>query len=233
MNAGSMRRQLGHPLPLGTEAVLRSRNEPAADMGAVRASAAASGPPRIGLTAPQRERFHALYREHFDFVFRNLRRLGVPSASVDDALQEVYLVVLRRIGDFDEGSSPRAWLFAIALRVAGNFRRTQRRRGDVVPLSEPSIEGSWPSPFDDLARAEAGRVLHEFLDTLGDAKRGVFVMAELEHMTAPEIAHALSLNVNTVYSRLQAARQEFTRMVSALGRKQGWAQGAARGRSHG
>lgn len=230
MNAGSIRRQLGPAAQLGAEVARRSRNEPLPDMEAVRASAAVSRPQRVVLSAPQRERFHALYRDHFDFVFRNLRRLGVPSASIDDALQEVYVVVLRRIGDFSEGSSPRAWLFAITLRVAGNFRRTHRRRGEVVPLVEPSFEASAPSPFDEVARAEAGRVLHGFLDTLGDAKRGVFVMAELEHMTAPEIAQALSLNVNTVYSRLQAARAEFARMVSALGRKDGRAQGA--GRSH-
>ena len=233
MNAGSARRRLGQTVPLGAEDALGSRNEPVPDMQGVRASTAASGPQRIELSAPHRERFHALYREHFDFVFRNLRRLGVPSGSVDDALQEVYLVVLRRIGDFDEGSSPRAWLFAITLRVAGNFRRTQRRRGDLVPLAEPTLESSAPSPFESAARSEAGRVLHDFLDTLGDAKRGVFVMAELEHMTAPVIAQALSLNVNTVYSRLQAARAEFQRMVSALGRKDEWALSTGTRRKHG
>ena len=76
-------------------------------------------------------------------------------------------------------------------------------------------------------------MLHEFLDTLGDAKRGVFVMAELEQMTAPEIAHALALNVNTVYSRLQAARAEFQHMVSALGRKDDWARTTGTRRRHG
>src|SRR5262245_52406099 len=93
----------------------------------------------VELTPKQRELFDALYREHFDFVFRNLRRLGVAEAAIDDGLQDVYLVALRRIGEFREGTHAKAWLFAIVLRVAGNHRHSQRRRGDRegrVPLTE-------------------------------------------------------------------------------------------------
>src|ERR1700755_3080837 len=90
----------------------------------------------IELTPTQRELFNALYREHFDFVFRNLRRLGVAESAIDDALQDVFLVGLRRIAEFCDGTHPKAWLFAIVLRVAGNHRRSLRRRGDPVALME-------------------------------------------------------------------------------------------------
>jgi RNA polymerase sigma-70 factor (ECF subfamily) len=157
-----------------------------------------------------------LYREHFDFVFRNLRRLGVAEASVDDALQDVFLVVLRRIDGFEAGTHAKAWLFAIAMRVAGNYRRALGRRGIPVALAPDTVASAQLGPFDRLSRSEAARVLHTFLESLDADKRAVFVMAELEQMTAPEIALATSANANTVYSRLRAARIAFERVLSGL-----------------
>lgn len=190
-----------------------ARNGAEADIGPSEAQPRASGVRAAALTPVQRERFHALYREHFDFVFRNLRRLGVADASVEDALQDVYLVVLRRMEGFS-GTHVKAWLFAILLRVAGNYRRSSRRRGPLEPLHEEDLQASQPGPFEQLAREEARRVLHAFLDSLDDNRRAVFVMAELEQLTAPEIARAMSANVNTVYSWLRAARGEFVAWLS-------------------
>ena len=168
-------------------------------------------------SATQVERFHALYREQFDFVFRNLRRLGVASAQVDDALQDVFLVVLRKIEEFESGSHAKAWLFAIALRIARNYRRSERRRDSHVGTTD-SDSFSAPgehSPFERAARAQAARILHAFLDGIDEDKRSVFIMTELEQMTAPQIAAALSLNLNTVYARIRAARREFARAIVA------------------
>jgi RNA polymerase sigma-70 factor, ECF subfamily len=167
----------------------------------------------LELTAEQRARFEALYREHFDFVFRNLRRLGVGEAAIDDALQDVYLVALRRIDDYRAGTHAKAWLFAIALRIASNHRRGRRRQGDPQALDADQIGSAQPGPFELTARTEARRVLHDFLQQLDEPRRAVFVMAELEQMTAPEIAQALSANLNTVYSWLRNARLEFVRML--------------------
>jgi RNA polymerase sigma-70 factor, ECF subfamily len=172
-------------------------------------------------TQKQRESFHALYREHFDFVYRNLRRLGVPDALVDDALQDVYLVVLRQVDRYREGTHPRAWLFAIAMRVAGNYRRAIRRRGVPATFNDDQADSTRADAFDLTARAQAGRILQSFLDRLDDERRAVFVLSELEQMTAPEIARALSANVNTVYSRLRAARSDLERMLAGLRRSQG------------
>ena len=165
----------------------------------------------LTLTAQQEQRFHALYCEHFDFVLRNLKRLGVSPAAVDDALQEVYLVVLRRLRDLQHDAHLKAWLFAIIIRVAGNQRRSVRRRGTLEPLGERSIACVQPGPFDLTARAQAAEFLHDFLTSLGDNRRAVFVMAELEQLTAPEIAQALGANLNTVYSWLRAARIAFSK----------------------
>jgi RNA polymerase sigma-70 factor (ECF subfamily) len=175
----------------------------------------------IELTPTQRELFNALYREHFDFVFRNLRRLGVAESTIDDALQDVYLVALRRIPEFREGTHAKAWLFAILLRVAGNHRRSQRRRGQPVALMEERFEADLVGPFDRAAEQQARRILHVFLERLDDNRRATFVMAELEQMTAPEIGEALSANVNTVYSWLRAARQEFVQMLAGLRARDG------------
>jgi RNA polymerase sigma-70 factor, ECF subfamily len=169
-----------------------------------------------GWTPSQRECFHALYRDHFDFVFRNLRRLGVADHSLDDALQDVFLIVLRRFDSLAPGSHIKAWLFAILLRVAGNHRRSWRRKGITEPICEDYRQTDQPDPFDLAARAQAARFLNRFLDELDETKRAVFVMAELEQMTAPEIAQALTANVNTVYSWLRGTRIQFVARLASL-----------------
>jgi RNA polymerase sigma-70 factor (ECF subfamily) len=185
------------------------------DITAEKAREPAQSADHVPWSGARRELFHALYRTHFDFVYRNLRRLGVPAAMVDDALQDVYMVVLRRLDGFHEGTHARAWLFAIAMRVAANYRRALQRRGPPVALRENEPDKGLDS-FESAARAHAALIVHTFLDRLDDDRRAVFVMAELEQMTAPEIASALSANVNTIYSRLRAARGEFEAMVAQL-----------------
>jgi RNA polymerase sigma-70 factor (ECF subfamily) len=177
----------------------------------------------------QVERFHALYREHFDFVFRNLRRLGVAGAQIDDALQDVFLVVLRHFDKYQDGSYGKAWLFAIALRVARNYRRSERRRDSHLSALSPDGEhaSNEHNPFERAAQAQAARMLHAFLERIDEDKRSVFVMTELEQMSAPEIAAALRLNVNTVYARIRAARREFARAVATASDRRENTDGAA------
>ncbi len=157
--------------------------------------------------------FDALYDAHFDFVWRSLRRLGVPEPQLDDAVQDAFLVVHRRLADFEGRSSVRTWLFGIALRVAHDHRRALSRHGLPEPLEGEPADRSSLLPDEQTARAQALAFLDRFLATLDDDKRAVFILAELEEMTAPEIAEALSANVNTVYSRLRAARRAFEEVV--------------------
>lgn len=149
----------------------------------------------------------SLYADHFDFVWRTLRRLGVPEASLDDATQDVFIVVHRRLSDYQPRWSPRSWLFAIARRVASDHRRTQRRKGGLLPIKDSVPAPAATDPHDGALRAQASRIVHGFLETLDDDRRAVFVLAELEQMTAPEIAEALNANPSTVYSRLASARK--------------------------
>jgi RNA polymerase sigma-70 factor, ECF subfamily len=153
-----------------------------------------------------------IYEECFEFVWRSARRMGVAEAAVDDVVQEVFLVAHRRLGDFEGRSSVRTWLFGILLRVVSDHRRTLRRKGGLAPLPE-GLASEEESPAGKTEQREAVRLLHRLLDSLDDDKRAVFVLAELEQMTAPEISEALGVNLNTVYSRLRAARREFEKAL--------------------
>jgi RNA polymerase sigma-70 factor (ECF subfamily) len=148
------------------------------------------------------------------FVWRSLRRLGVPERSVDDAVQDVFIVVHRRLAEFEGRSSLRSWLFGIARRVAHDHRRRigRKERGEELPEVLADPHGT--TPAGEVERAQAVRVLHEILASLDDDKREVFILAELEQMTAPEIAAAIGINLNTAYSRLRAARAGFDQAVA-------------------
>jgi RNA polymerase sigma-70 factor, ECF subfamily len=150
-----------------------------------------------------------LARDQLDFVFRSLRRLGLEPAELDDAVQDVFVVALRRNGEFEGRSSHRTWLFGIAQNVAREYRRRRLRARAHEPIGEEA-RATAPGPFEQATSQEALRVIDEFLLGLDADKRGVFIMAELEQIPVAEIARALSANVNTVHSRLRAARQAFT-----------------------
>jgi RNA polymerase sigma-70 factor (ECF subfamily) len=151
--------------------------------------------------------FEEVYEAYFDFVWRSLRRLGVPEAQLDDAAQDVFLVVYRRLDEFEARSSLKTWIFGIVLRVTSTLRRTARRKPTEPLADEPVALGSAPEALTESR--EAARLVREILDELDDDRRAVFVLAELEQMTAPEISSALAVNLNTVYSRLRAARRDF------------------------
>jgi len=159
----------------------------------------------------------SIYEEHFSYVWRSLRRMGVPEMSLDDAAQDVFLVVHRRLADFAGRSRVKTWLFGIVLRVARDHRRRARRKPEAaLPEPEALPDSARCAAVDPLVRADAARLLDRLLEYLDQDKRAVFVLAEVEQMSAPEIAEALGVNVNTVYSRLRAARSAFERAVARL-----------------
>lgn len=158
--------------------------------------------------------FDTLYNEHFDFVWRCLSRLGVDASSVEDAAQDTFVVVHRRLSDLLPGASRKAFLFGIALRVAHGYRRRARRKG-AEALNVEATASHDAGPFDRAARAEAARLVENFVSTLDEDKRGVFCLADLEDMSAPEISEALGVKLNTVYSRLRAARERFVAYLAA------------------
>lgn len=163
--------------------------------------------------APAAERtFVDLYREHFGFVWRILRRLGVPADALEDAAQEVFLVLHRRLAGLGPEVSPRSWLFGTARRVAADLRRGQHRRER--RLHALAVVENGDRRNQPIEQAEAAEFVQRFLERLDPDKRMVLVLADLEGMTAPEIAEALEVKLNTVYSRLRAARAEFERAVA-------------------
>src|SRR5690606_13369542 len=108
--------------------------------------------------------------------------LGVGDASLDDVVQEVFVIVHRRLRDFEGRSSLATWLFGITLRVARDHRRSAARKGADGSVDMDSLRGDAPGPGESLERAEAVRLLHAILDELPDERREIFVMAELEQM---------------------------------------------------
>jgi RNA polymerase sigma-70 factor, ECF subfamily len=191
----------GHSPPMTAATGL----DPSLRVGALEPAPAA---PRMPLD------FDSIYDEHLDVVWRTLRRLGVAPESLDDAVQDVFLVVHRRLAEFEARSSVRTWLFGITFRVARDHRRLARRKGGLEPLVA-AVADVGPGPFEHLAHSEALRQLDSALSRLDDDKRAVFVMSQIEEMSAPEIADALGIKLNTVYSRLRAARREFEAAVAA------------------
>ncbi len=156
--------------------------------------------------------FGAIYRDHFTLVWRGLRRLGVPDASLEDAAQDVFLVAHRRAPTFEQRSSLRTWIYGIAVRVAKDYRRAQSRHVKrVESLAEhlSSAPGPTRTPAEEVERREANRVLHAVLAAMDDESREVLVLVELEELSVREAATALGLRVRTCQRRLRAARTLF------------------------
>jgi RNA polymerase sigma-70 factor (ECF subfamily) len=173
--------------------------------------------------------FDEVYDEHFPFVWRSVRRLGVVDSAVDDVVQDVFLVVHRRLSSFEGSGAMKSWLFGIVLRVVKDLRRTLRRKPAQLggaASTDDDVDGmadrTSNNPHETLAKAEAVKVLHAALDAMPDERKEVFILSELEQMTVPEIAEAIGANVNTTYSRLRAARADFERAAARARAADGW-----------
>jgi RNA polymerase sigma-70 factor, ECF subfamily len=147
-----------------------------------------------------------VFRAEGGFVLRVLRRMGVPEPDLEDAGQDVFVIVHRRLSSFDRRSSLRAWLFGIASRVAlarrrSAYARHERTRAD-LDLTESSAD-----PSDQSTRLDARALLVNALDKLDDDKRAAFILYELEGFSMPEVSAAIGCPLQTAYSRVRVARQ--------------------------
>jgi len=148
--------------------------------------------------------FDDLYRQNFRFTWSVLRRLGVPEAAIEDAAQEVWVIVHRRLDALESPRAARSWLFQISRRVAARHRRGEQR-------SQRKINAlRWVAPRRSQPHAERDSMLtvESLLEGIDARKREAFVLSELEGWSAPEIAKAAGTNPNTVYSRIRLARAE-------------------------
>jgi len=156
--------------------------------------------------------FEQVYRGHADFVWRLLRHMAVEEASRADVFHEVFLIVHRRLAEFDARASLTTWLFGITRNVVLHHRRgfaRHQRRLRVAPAPAPQL-----APDEAYARLEARELVERFLADLPEDQRLLFLLAEIEGARAADIATQLGLNINTLYSRLQALRRQFTRFLA-------------------
>lgn len=159
----------------------------------------------------------SIYEEHFHFVWRSLRRLGVREADVPDAVQDVFLVVHRKLAEFEGRSKVTTWLFGISLRVARDRQKLAHVRRHVD--DEQAVLDHIDESVDIVGEAErrqAAAILEGILDELPIEQRAVFTMFELESLGGDAIAELLDIPLGTVYSRLRLAREAFQRSVARL-----------------
>lgn len=152
--------------------------------------------------------FEQVYASYFRFSWRVLLHLGVPRDGLDDAAQELWLVVHRRLTHFEQRSQLKTWLFGIALNVARNHRRSElrRARGETPPAELlPRV----PDPEMLHAAQQAWVRVQRFLETLDEQRRAIFVCSLLEQMSPAETAEATGLDVTAVYHRTRSLRQSF------------------------
>jgi RNA polymerase sigma-70 factor (ECF subfamily) len=154
--------------------------------------------------------FDEVYAAHLGFVWRILRTFGVPPAQIEDAVQDVFVVVHRRLAEFEGRAAITTWLFAIARRIAGAHRRRAGNARTETLTEEPA---GGADTFADASRAQAAATVLAILADMDEDKRIVFALVELEQMSVPEVAKVLDLNLNTAYSRLRLARQAFETAV--------------------
>jgi RNA polymerase sigma-70 factor (ECF subfamily) len=163
--------------------------------------------------APRRPSFHEVYRQHFDFVWRLARARRIPLGAVEDVVQEVFLVVHRQLPGFEGRSSLKTWLYTITRRVTRDFVRKRSNKSAGEEMKSP-VAADEPGPEAQAARNQAAVVLTSILEGMDERRREVFVLSEMEGMSGAEIAEALDVNANTVYSRLRAAKAEFSAAVA-------------------
>ena len=195
---------------------------------AVRAPVA-SVQPSFGIRPPDDAllTFSAIYTAYFDFVWSSVRRLGVGDEAVDDVVQEVFVTIHSRLHTIQQPESLRSWVYGVTRRTVSGYHRARKAKsahGVEVGVVDETFPAAQLTPFEETEQKDQLQLLAKLLLELDETKREVFVLAELEEMTAPEIAQALEIPLNTAYSRLRAARQAF---------EQALARHAARERSGG
>ncbi len=166
--------------------------------------------------AARAARLTAMAVENFQFIWRSLRRLGVPPEGVDDAAQQVFVVAATKVDAIDPGRE-RAYLYMTAVRVAADARKAAARRRELaLPEAIDARADGLPGPEDALADQRDRALLDEILDALPIDLRTVFTLFELEGMSSGEIASLLAVPVGTVASRLRRARDEFQAIARRL-----------------
>ena len=156
--------------------------------------------------------FESIYAQYFEFVWSSTRRLGVGIAAMDDVVQEIFMVIHSKIQTLRQPESLRSWIYGVVRRRVSEYHRARRARaasGVALAIHADLDHRPPPTPLDLAERGARAALLWSVLEEIDWPKREVFMLAELDQMTAPEIAEALQIPLNTVYSRLRSARIAF------------------------
>lgn len=160
---------------------------------------------------PGQASFEQVYEASFDFVYRNARRLGVPASATDDVVQEVFLVLHRRLAEYDGRATLRSWVYGILANTVRQYRRTFRRKQAPLQGIENDEElgpaSSHAGPEQRAQHQQDMVLLLSLLQELPEEQRELIVLADLEQLNVPEICACVGGNANTVYSRLRVARE--------------------------
>jgi RNA polymerase sigma-70 factor (ECF subfamily) len=168
--------------------------------------------------APPEQHAHEigdLFANYAAYVCRTLENMGIRDCDVDDICQEVFVVVHRKLASFHGGSSIKTWVYGICMKKAAEYRRAGRRKREELTAVVPDTPYAAPQS-DHVELGEAKQRLARALDELDDDKRAAFVLYEFEELTLREIAETVDASINTVYSRLMAARRH---VLDALGQE--------------
>ncbi len=164
-----------------------------------------------------RTAFRALYEREFAWVHRTLRRLGARDRDLEDLAHDVFVVVYRRLADYDPARPLRPWLFGIAFRVVSDYRRRASfSRESAIAPEVADAAATPPEQEAAVARGEARDLVLLALDGMDLDQRAVFVLHELDGLSIPEIAATLTVSHNTLYSRLRLARAKFADAVAQI-----------------
>lgn len=170
--------------------------------------------------APTLPTFRQVFDAQHSYVFHSLRRLGVHERDLEDLTHDVFLVVHRKLVDYDPARPFKPWLLGICARVASDYRKLARHRREQM-LGAPEVADHAPSLDAQLAAGDAQALVIAALDAVEDERRVLLVMVDLDEAPVTEAARALSIPLNTAYSRLRLARKELEAAVRRLRAKRG------------
>jgi RNA polymerase sigma-70 factor (ECF subfamily) len=158
---------------------------------------------------PEPPDFTRLFQAECSYVWTSLRRLGIRDRDLEDLVHEVFLVVHRHLGDYDPRRPIRPWLFGISFRVAAAYRRLARTHRELVSDQIEAVDPE-PSAEDRVATKQEQELVMRALDMLDLDRRALILMHDFDELTMPEIAEIIGVPLNTAYSRLRLAREQFT-----------------------
>jgi RNA polymerase sigma-70 factor (ECF subfamily) len=170
--------------------------------------------------APPPRDFRSVFESELRYVWNSLRRLGVAPRDLEDLTQQVFLQVYGQLAKLDPARPLRPWLFSFAFHAASNYRRLARHRVELA-IVPPDFADAAPGAEEQLIEQQEKELAELALLRVPLERRAVLLMHEVDGHAMPEIARVLSLPVNTAYSRLRLAREDYQDAVHLLRRQRG------------